>query len=797
MTAGSADVVSGFPPTLTSLVGREDEVARLATLLETHPLVTVTGPGGVGKTRVAAEVSDRLASASDAPVWVVDLAAVEDAEHVPAAVAASLCCRQGPGRSVVQSINALLASEPGTLILDNCEHVVDAVASLCTPLLADSDEVRILATSREPVGVAGEVRLRLRPLASEESGSKEQVADGVRLFADRAQLVDPTFRLTNDNAAMVARIVARLGGLPLAIELAAARCESLGLAGLLRELDRPLAVLTAGARSAPARHRSLRATIDWSYQLLSPLQQQVLCRVGVFPGPFTLEAAEAVAGSRVLELVPELVDCSLLTPPTPCRDGRLRYLMLEAVAAFAREGLAAEDSEHEVRAAMAAYAMSVAERASAGIGAAGQEAVAATWCDVEAPLLYPAVSWALDHDRAMALRTALALAPWFQLRGRASTGYPLLRDAVARADRDDLWFAAQVWLGRLAHSLADWPTALKHFDTVCEALGSSSPTPCSVDALTGRSGTLRNQSGLTRAATDAETALRFARRLDYPEGQAQALVQLSLAAGYAGDQQAATRWADEASALDAARLPDRVARRIALATTIAQADAGDLDLAGHTCAAGLASAQRAGDVDMEADFRYFTAHIALRASDFDHAGPPIREALLLSMRSGDRLRLVDCLDDCAYLCAATGRTAEAVTLWAARRTLGKGLIPDLTQATHLREKQLGEARTLLGLDAAEVAEQRGARMSLVAAVELATLMATGPSHTERAASAGLTARERELLTLVADGRTDAQIAAELFISVRTVRSHLDRIRDKTGSRRRADLTRLALQIGLV
>ncbi len=799
MIAGPGDCLSGFPPALTSLVGRDGEIARVTRLLGSHRLVTVTGPGGVGKTRVAAEVRDRLATAAGARVWVVELAAVEDPGQVPSAVAACLGCRQRRGWSVVQSINTLLADEPGVLVLDNCEHVVDEVAGLCTQLLAGSDEVRILATSREPIGVAGEARLRLGPLAAEGSGATGQVADGVRLFADRAQLVDADFRLTTDTAPTVARIVSRLDGLPLAIELAAARCESLGLIGLLHQLDQPLAVLTSGARGAPARHRSLRATIDWSYQLLSAQQQRVLRHLGVFPGPFTLEAAEAVAGSEVLQVVPELVDCSLLTPPTISRDGRPRYLMLEAVANFAREQLAAEDAEQEVRATMAAHAVAVAERASSGVGAADREAAAATLCDLEAPLLHQSLSWALHHDPAVALRLSLALAPWFQLRGRAPTGYRLLQDALSRTDRGEVWSAAQVWLGRLAHSLADWPAALRHFDTACAALGSSPPTSRLVDALTGRSGTLRNQSRLSQATADAETALGFARRLDYPEGQAQALVQLSLAAGYSGDHEAATRWADQAAAVPSARLPDRVSRRVALAMTAAQTDAGQLERAGRTCAEGLASAREAGDVDMEADFLYFTAHIALQAADFDRAGPPIREALQLSMRSGDRLRLLDCLDDCASVCAATSRPAEAITLWAARRTLGMAaLMPDLSQAVHLREKQLRAARALLAPDATEAAEQRGARMSLTAAAELASLMAaTGPSHIDAAAFAGLTPRERELLTLVASGRTDAQIAAELFISIRTVRSHLDRIRDKTGSRRRADLTRLALQAGLV
>ncbi|MGC4109889.1 MAG: LuxR C-terminal-related transcriptional regulator [Nocardioides sp.] len=800
MTARASQRTGGFAPSLTSLIGRDEDVATTIRLLERHRLVTVTGPGGVGKTRVAAEVTERLAESSTGPVWVVELAAIEDPGQVPSVVADCLGCRPGPDRSTMEAITAVLAGEAGTLVLDNCEHLVDGVLELCTALLAGSDDVRILTTSREPLGVAGEARLRLRPLETRGLEPTGQVADGVRLFADRARLVDSRFRVTADNAPTVTTIVSRLDGLPLAIELAAARCESLGLAGLLDQLDEPLSVLTSGPRRAPARHRSLRATVDWSHRLLSPGQQKVLQQLSVLPGAFTLDAAAAVAGSQARDVVPDLVECSLLAPPAESEDGRLRYLMPEAVAAFAREQLVALDLDRETRAAMADHAMSVAESASASIRQAGQEATAAVWCDLEGPLLRQSLTWATLHDPPVALRTARALASWFQLRGRAETGYQLLRDAVEQCpDHDDGWLAAHIWLGRLAHSIADWPTALHHFDTACAA-SAGAATTLLADALSGRSGTHRNQSRLSAATADAEQALELSRQLDYAEGRAYALVQLSLAASYDGDHHAATRWAEQAATVDPELLPDRVTRRVGIAMTMARAEAGQLELAGRSCAAGLASARHAGDVDMEADFLYLTTHLALQSERYDEAGGPIREAVRLSLRSGDRLRLLDCLDDCAHLCAATGRPADAVTLWVARVALGQpDNMPDPGRAPDVRDHRMREARATLAPDDAEAAERRGHRLSLATAAELAVLMADAaprPREGTRAAD-GLTPREQELLTLVAGGRTDAQIAAELFISIRTVRSHLDRIRDKTGSRRRADLTRLALQLGLV
>jgi non-specific serine/threonine protein kinase len=786
---------SAFPRALTSFVGRAAEIDRLRELLGRHRLVTVTGPGGVGKTRVVAELADRTGM----HISLVELAAVQDPDQVPGTVADRLGCRQWPGQSVVTSIIALLASDPRLLVLDNCEQVVGAVAVLCSELLSASDDVRILATSREPLGVAGEARLRLRPLATQPPDTPHHApSPGVALFADRARLADPAFRLTADSAPVVARIVDRVDGLPLAIELAAARCESLGLAPLLHRLDEPLAVLTSGSRTAPPRQRSLRATVEWSYELLDATEQQVLRRVSVFPGPFALAAAEAVADAQAA--VPRLVDCSLLVPPADFPDGTPRYLMLDSVRAFAREQLGEAAEWHGAMTALVSYATSAASDAATGIGTAGREAAAARWFDIEHVLLSRALSWAQERDRDAALRLAIAMAGWWQLRGRAPSGYPLLRSIVAEhADRDDGWFSAHIWLGRLAHSSADWPAALHHFDLVHDGLASRPPTPRLVDGLTGRSGTLRNMGRLAEANAAAEAALELAGRLDYPEGRAQALIQLSLAASYADDQEAATRWAAEAARIDAAGLPDRVRRRVAIALTIVQTDSGQLRDARRTCADGLESARQAGDVDMQADFLYFTTHIALRAEQFELAGAPIRESLELTAQSGDRLRLLGCLDDCARLCAGTGRWAQALTLWAAHAAHQAALgMPEVPQDASARAEPLRHARARLGRDDARAAERRGRLMSLDAAAQFAGLLASPePDALEAAIPVRLSPRERELLTLVARGRTDAQIAEDLVISVRTVRSHLDRIRDKTGSRRRADLTRLALGLGLI
>ena len=407
----------GFAPALTSFVGRAGPVREVAGLLDRYRLVTVTGPGGAGKTRLAGEVARQMAGRFADGVWLAELAPVRDPALVPAVVAAALGVREQPGLPAAGALARVLARQQLLLVLDNCEHVIGAAAELCAGLLAACDDVRVLATSREPLAVAGEARYRLGPLALPDPDDMAHAAgsEAVALFADRACRADPRFALDDQAGPVVARLVARLDGMPLAIELAAARVEALGVAQLLDRIDDRFALLAGGDRTARRRQRSLAATVEWSYRLLEERERRVFRAVSVFPAGFTLEAAEAVAGPGAGPVVLHLVDCSLLVPPRAGPDGRSRYVMLETLRAYGAGQLAGAGEQDGAAAALAGYALQVARQAAAGLQYGDGELAAARWLDAEDATMRQALGWAVAHDRgpgaAAGRRAGLVVGP--------------------------------------------------------------------------------------------------------------------------------------------------------------------------------------------------------------------------------------------------------------------------------------------------------------------------------------------------------------------------------------------------
>jgi predicted ATPase len=482
--------VHGFPAALTRFIGRDGPLREVAGLLERHRLVTVTGPGGAGKTRLAGQVARQVAGRFADGAWLVELAPVRDPAQVAAVVAAVLGVREQPGVPAAEAVARVLARQQLLLVLDNCEHVIGAAAQLCAGLLAACDDVRVLATSREPLAVAGEARYRLGPLTLP---GPDQTGDGggseaVALFTERACCADARFVLDEQTAAVVAQLVARLDGMPLAIELAAARVEALGVGQLLDRLDDRFALLAGADRLAPDRQRSLAATVEWSYRLLDEAGRRVFRAVSAFPGPFTLDAAEAVAGPGTGPAVLHLVDCSLLSPPRAGPDGRARYVMLETLRAYGAGLLAAAGEEDAAAAALAGWALGVAEQAAAGLLTRTGEAAAACWLDAEDATMRQVLAWAMGRDREAALRLAAALGWWWFLRGRLPGLYPLLAELAGYAEPGSgRWRAAQFRLGWAAAFSSDPAGALRHFTALRDTVADRRPSRALADALAGRS----------------------------------------------------------------------------------------------------------------------------------------------------------------------------------------------------------------------------------------------------------------------------------------------------------------------
>ena len=530
----------------------------------------------------------------------------------------------------------------------------------------------------------------------------------------------------------MARLVTRLDGMPLAIELAAARVEALGVAQLLDRLDDRFALLTGGDRLAPSRQRSLAAAVEWSYQLLDEQQRRVFRAVSVFPGPFTLEAAEAVAGHAAGPAVLHLVDCSLLVPPRAGPDGRVRYQMLETLRAYGARLLSGAGEQERAAAAVAGWAVWVAEEAAAGLFSPEEELAAASWLDAEDAVMRQVMAWALGEDVAAALRLVAALGWWWFLRGRLPGSYPLLREAAGRAEPgSEGWCSAQFWLGWSAVSSVDPAGALGHFTALRDAVADRPPSRALADALIGRSMQLRETGRIAEAAGEARRGLAVAREARYPVGELLGLVEFSWEASDTGDHDSAVRLARQAEQVTAG-VPVALARFCSYALTIVLTDAGDLAAAGRVGAAALARAREAGDVWNQQVLLPRIADLDLRAGRVEDAAAHLREVLQMSAQTGSSNELLWGVHLTGTLCAATGRPAEALTLWAAEAALMEptGVIePPLF--VRRWEEQRRAARQALEPGQVRAAEERGAAMTLATAAEYALLLIAPGARQDR------------------------------------------------------------------
>jgi predicted ATPase/class 3 adenylate cyclase/DNA-binding CsgD family transcriptional regulator len=423
--------VHNLPAQLTSFVGREAQIRELRTLLAGNRFVTLTGAGGAGKTRLAVEIAAQVAADFEDGVWYVDLAPTTHPDVVPVAVARALGLPDQPGQSAVDSLVGFLRNRRVLVVLDNCEHLLDACARLVSAVLGSCPEVTLLATSREPIRASGEATWPVPSLSLED--------EATQLFTDRARQVRPDFRVGDDNAATVAEICKRLDGMPLAIELAAARVRALSLTEILDSLHNRFRLLTGGARTAVRRQQTLRASVDWSHALLSEGERVLFRRLAVFLGGFDLDAARAVAGGveveryQVLDQLSLLVEKSLVVAENV--SGRTRYRLLETVRQYAMEKLGESGEAGSVRSRHRDHYTSMAAVLDAPSG--GDHPQRIDQAEVEMDNMRSAFGWSLETgDVEHALELASWLQPLWLTRGRIMEGLAWFDAALGDEDPD-------------------------------------------------------------------------------------------------------------------------------------------------------------------------------------------------------------------------------------------------------------------------------------------------------------------------------------------------------------------------
>jgi len=417
-----------LPTQLTSFVGREREIEAVLDLLRNHRLITLTGSGGVGKTRLALVVAARVLDDYPAGVWYIELAPLSDPDLVPHSVAYTLGLREAAGVSILDTLTFFLSTRQGLLLLDNCEHLLKACSSLADHLLVNCPKLRILASSREPLGVAGEMVFRVPSLTvpdPQQLVSLDALAacEGVRLFIDRAQYNLPGFHVTTDNKKAIAQVCQRLDGIPLAIELAAARLGVLPVAQVAARLDDSFRLLTGGSRSVLPRQQTLRATIDWSYRLLDKKENRLFRRLSVFAGGWTLEAAEhicsgqGVKGEEMLDLLSSLVDKSLVIAERK-QGQETRFRLLETVRQYVREKLFDERESQALRIRHRDYFLHLAEIAD--LKYESEERLEWTRkIKLDLDNLRLAMEWSFHGcaEVEVGLRLAVAIKEWWQSLG--------------------------------------------------------------------------------------------------------------------------------------------------------------------------------------------------------------------------------------------------------------------------------------------------------------------------------------------------------------------------------------------
>ncbi len=765
-----------LPRQLTSFVGRERELDEVTAALLDHQLVTLCGPGGAGKTRLALAAAERVAAEYRDGVHLAELADVTDPHLVASCVASAVGVWERPDMGVLASVTEVLGPCRALIVLDNCEHLAEACAEVAAAVLVACPGVRLLASSRQPLGVPGELAWRLPALSTPAADSRPAPVElarfeSARLFLERAGTFQPAFVLTGANAPAVARICQLTEGIPLAIELAAGRLTALSAEQVADQLGDALDVLTSGSRLVPRRQRTLRATIDGSYERLSASEKVLFNRMSVFSGPASLEAVRAVCADpalpavEVLDSLARLIDQSLVQAETAARE--LRYRLLELLRQYAVEKLAETGEEDAVRRRHAAYFAALAEASAEEAARTHQPEWAQRLAD-ERQNLRAALDWGLRASPDLALRTAGGLSWFWHARSNLAEG--------------------RRWLERTLVAGGGDPAARAR-------------------ALLGAGQIVYRQGDCDAAQAFLTQALEIHRALNDEPGAARTLRSLGLALLSLADFDRANRCLEAALAIQR-RLGDRFdAARTLGSLALVAIEAGRYQTARERCEEGVALARQTNDEWGLAISIGTQGELALEVGDHEAARSHLQLSIGVLARLNDPASVAYRLEGFARLASARSEHERALTLAAAAGEMWRraGAVP----VPHWRRRvaeSMARSRRLLRPELAASAEAAGAAMGLDEAIAYATEVPEPPARRSaragaappwasgRSRSAGLSAREWDVLALLMTGLSNRVIAGRLSISPNTVNKHVARILDKLSARSRAQT--IAVVLGL-